>query len=116
MINSNGSDTVFDKILRRELPATIVYEDDHVLAFQEIAPKAPIHILVIPKQKFVNMSGAKDQDPIQLGYFLQGISRCATSLGLDNDGYRVTFNTGSAAGQTVYYVHAHITGGTKLPE
>ncbi|MFP4329544.1 MAG: histidine triad nucleotide-binding protein [Spirochaetaceae bacterium] len=107
-------ETIFDKILSGEIDSEFVYEDDHVVAFKDINPQAPVHVLVLPRQKFVSLVEAKDLDAVQLGRFIQGISKCAAALGLEERGYRVVFNSGKEAQQTVEYVHAHILGGRRL--
>lgn len=106
--------TIFDKILAREIPAAIVYEDDHVLAFKDINPQAKVHVLVIPKRRAASLHDMAAMPPAHIGEFVTAISKVATHLGLATDGYRVVFNTGRDAGQTVFYVHAHILGGEPL--
>jgi histidine triad (HIT) family protein len=106
--------TIFDKILSREIPAAIVYEDDNVLAFKDINPQAKIHVLVIPKRRATSLHDMATMPPTHIGEFMAAISKVADHLGLVTDGYRVVFNTGKNAGQTVFYVHAHILGGEPL--
>ncbi|SMF79007.1 histidine triad nucleotide-binding protein [Pseudobacteriovorax antillogorgiicola] len=108
------SETIFDKIIAKEIPADIVFEDDHVLAFRDINPQAPVHVLVIPKKKMVSMADAKDRSALELGEYMQRISKVAAELNLDAEGYRVVFNHGQNGGQTVDYIHAHILGGRNL--
>ncbi|KGE71612.1 histidine triad nucleotide-binding protein [Spirochaeta lutea] len=107
-------DTIFDKILRKEIPADVVHEDEHILAFRDINPQAPVHILVIPKTRMVSFADLKTQDPRVVSDFITGVSSLAQNLGLETDGYRVVFNTGSNGGQEVPYLHAHILGGRRL--
>lgn len=107
-------DCIFDKILAKEIPANVVYEDEHVLAFHDINPQAPIHVLVIPKKKIVSFVDVAGQDAHTMGHYFQAISKTASKLGLDEDGYRVCFNTGSHGQQTVPYIHAHILGGRQM--
>ncbi len=109
-----ANDTIFDKILRKEIPSTAVYEDDDVYAFEDLQPQAPRHVLVIPKQKLESFSDIKDADAGAVGAFMRGVSRVAGHLGLEDNGYRVVFNTGPDAQQTVQYIHAHILGGRKM--
>jgi histidine triad (HIT) family protein len=109
-----SSETIFDKIIRKEIPAQIVFEDDHVLAFKDIQPQAPVHILVIPKKKIVSFVDVKNSDGADMGHFMQGISKTAEVLGLEQNGYRVVFNSGRDAQQTVPYIHAHILAGRIL--
>lgn len=106
--------TIFDKIIAREIPAEIVFEDDWVLAFKDINPQAPVHVLVIPKRKVPGFSSLADQDPQVSGEFLKRISQVAKQLNLDTDGYRVVFNQGKHGQQTVNYIHAHILAGKQL--
>lgn len=105
------SDTIFAKIIRKEIPAEIIYEDDWCLAFKDLHPKAPTHVLVIPKKSIVNISDAKDEDQNQLGGLMIGIRNVAKQLGLETNGYRVVFNNGEGAGQSVFHMHAHIMSG-----
>ncbi len=106
-----SDDTLFDKILRKEIPAEVVYEDEHVLAFEDINPQAPVHVLVVPKARFRNVTELKDGDAETVGHLMIGVSRVAAELGLTERGFRVVFNTGPDALQTVEYIHAHILGG-----
>ncbi len=108
------SETLFDKILRKEIPAKIAYEDEHVLAFHDIAPQAPIHVLVIPKEKWTGFADLQTGDPIKLGLYMASIAKAAAHLGLDPNGYRIVFNQGRDGQQTVAYIHAHILGGRRL--
>ena len=103
-------ETIFDKILKGEIPADVVYEDDNILAFRDINPQAPVHVLVIPRKKVSSFNDLKDLSPEETGVFLQGVSQVAASLGLADDGYRVVLNCGSNGQQTVEYLHAHILG------
>lgn len=107
-------DTIFDKILRKEIPSTKVYEDEFVYAFEDINPKAPVHVLVIPKAKIERFSDLEDQDILLTGKFMKSVSLVAKKLGLDKKGYRIIFNNGEEGGQEVEYLHAHILGGKKL--
>ncbi|MBB6479184.1 histidine triad nucleotide-binding protein [Spirochaeta isovalerica] len=103
-------ETIFDKIINKEIPADVVYEDDNILAFRDINPQAPVHVLVIPKQKVASFNDLKDRPAEETGIFLQGVSRVAVELGLAGDGYRIVMNCGSNGQQTVEYLHAHILG------
>ncbi len=107
------SDTVFGKIIRREIPAQIVYEDDTVLAFKDIAPQAPVHILVIPKQPISGISQAQPEHEQLLGHLLLTAQRVAAEAGLDK-GYRLVINEGQEGGQTVFHLHLHILGGRAM--
>jgi histidine triad (HIT) family protein len=110
---SETKDTIFSKIIRREIPANIVYEDDLALAFTDVNPQAPVHILVIPKKPIVNIATAETEDQALLGHLLLTVQKVAAKAGLEN-GYRVVMNTGNDGGQTVYHLHIHILGGRPL--
>ena len=107
------TDTLFSKIIRREIPADIVYEDDLCLAFRDITPQAPVHILVIPKKPIPSLADASPDDLALLGHLLLIVSTIAVSEGLTN-GYRTVINTGIDGGQTVYHLHVHLLGGRSL--
>lgn len=109
-----SGDTIFGKIIRREIPANIVYEDDLCLAFQDINPQAPTHVLVIPKQPIPGLSDASPQDKELLGHLLLVVTEVARQLNLDEAGYRVVINTGYNGGQTVFHLHMHLLGGRLL--
>ncbi|AFZ24118.1 HIT family hydrolase, diadenosine tetraphosphate hydrolase [Cylindrospermum stagnale PCC 7417] len=110
---SASIDTIFSKIIRREIPADIVYEDDLALAFKDVNPQAPVHILVIPKKPIPQLAEAESQDHALLGHLLLTAKRVAEQAGLKN-GYRLVINTGADGGQTVYHLHLHILGGRHL--
>ena len=103
------SETIFSKIIRKEIPADIVYEDDLVLAFRDVQPQAPVHILVIPKQPIDSIDQATPEDAALLGHLLLTIKRVAAQEGLEK-GYRVVINTGEDGGQTVFHLHLHLLG------
>jgi len=107
------SDTIFGKIIRREIPADIVYEDDLALAFRDVNPQAPVHILVIPKQPIAKLADAESNDHALMGHLLLTVKRVAEQEGLTN-GYRVVINTGEDGGQTVYHLHLHLLGGRSM--
>lgn len=107
------SETIFSKIINREIPADIVYEDDLALAFKDISPQAPVHILVIPKKPIPKLADASIEDQALLGHLLLTAKKAAEQAGLTN-GYRVVINTGEDGGQTVYHLHLHILGGRQL--
>ncbi|MBD2258192.1 histidine triad nucleotide-binding protein [Pseudanabaena sp. FACHB-2040] len=109
-----SGDTLFGKIIRREIPANIVYEDDLCLAFTDINPQAPTHILVIPKKPIPSLSEAEAEDKELLGHMLLTIKEIAQQSGLQENGYRVVINTGNDGGQTVFHLHMHILGGRPL--
>ena len=105
-----SQETIFSKIIRREIPADIVYEDDLALAFRDINPQAPVHILVIPKQPISKLADAESEDHKLMGHLLLTVKRVAEQAGLTN-GYRVVINNGNDGGQTVDHLHLHILGG-----
>lgn len=107
------SETIFSKIIRKEVPADIVYEDDLTLAFRDIAPQAPVHILVIPKKPIPQLDDAESDDHALMGHLLLTAKRVAQQVGLDN-GYRIVINNGSDGGQTVHHLHLHILGGRQM--
>ncbi|WP_455515131.1 histidine triad nucleotide-binding protein [Pseudostreptobacillus sp.] len=106
--------TVFKKIIDKEIPAKIIYEDDDVIAFEDIAPVVKVHVLVIPKKEIKNLDAVTEEDLIILGKLQLAISKIAKNLGLSEDGYRVVTNINDNGGQTVYHLHYHILGGQKL--
>ncbi len=107
-------DTIFDKIISKTIPAKIVLETPRMLAFHDINPQAPVHILVIPKKKAVSMDEFSEWDDATVGQFFKGIAEVARSVGLNKNGYRVVLNTKLHGCQSVNYVHAHILGGHQL--
>ncbi|MEA5511560.1 histidine triad nucleotide-binding protein [Crocosphaera sp. UHCC 0190] len=104
------TETIFSKIIRREIPANIIYEDDLALAFTDINPQAPTHILVIPKQPIPKLEDATQADQNLLGHLLLTVNKVAKQVGLKK-GYRVVINNGEDGGQTVYHLHLHILAG-----
>ncbi|NMF83859.1 histidine triad nucleotide-binding protein [Nodosilinea sp. P-1105] len=109
-----SGDTIFGKIIRKEIPANILYEDDLCLAFSDIDPKAPTHILVIPKKPIPKLSDVTTDDKDLLGHLLLTVKSVADQLGLTESGYRVVINTGNDGGQTVFHLHLHLLGGRAL--
>ena len=108
------SETVFDKILKKEIPSNVVYEDDKVYAFKDISPQAPTHILVIPKKKLVDFTELADAPPEEVGALFKGAAKVAKQLGLAEEGYRIVVNSGKFGQQTVSYLHLHVIGGRQL--
>jgi histidine triad (HIT) family protein len=105
------ADCLFCKIINRDIPASIVYEDDHVLAFSDINPQAPVHVLVIPKQHIASLGDlAADHDQI-VGELVRRAAAIAEERGIAAGGYRTVFNTNRDAGQTVFHIHLHLLGG-----
>lgn len=110
---SQPTDTIFSKIIRREIPADIVYEDDLCLAFKDVHPQAPVHLLVIPKKPIPKLADAEAEDHKLMGHLLLTAKRVAEQAGLTN-GYRLVINNGEDGGQTVYHLHLHILGGRHM--
>ena len=111
---TSGGDTIFGKIIRKEIPARIVFENEHVLAFHDVAPQAPTHILIIPKKPLPNLGAASSDDQQLLGELLLTAAKIAKEQGLAQEGYRTVINTGSGAGQTVFHLHLHLLGGRDM--
>jgi histidine triad (HIT) family protein len=104
------ADTLFSKIIDREIPADIVYEDDLCLAFRDINPQAPVHILIIPKQPIPMLTDATEDDRLLLGHLLLTAHRIAVQEGIAG-AYRLNINNGAGAGQSVFHLHVHLLGG-----
>lgn len=107
-------ETVFHKIIRKEIPADIVYEDEELLAFRDINPVAPVHILVIPKKSLPSLREATPEDGPLLGKMMLLANSIAHQEGIEKTGYRVVMNAGSQGGQEVYQAHLHLIGGKQL--
>jgi len=107
------ADTIFARIIRREIPAKIEYEDDRCLAFHDVAPQAPVHLLVIPKQPIENLAAATVADSPLLGHLVLVATQLAERLNLD-DGYRLVINCGRDGGQSVDHLHIHLLAGRQL--
>lgn len=105
------ADCLFCKIVKREIPASIVYEDDRLLAFNDINPQAPTHVLVIPKKHVATLNELQAVDDQVIGELVRRAAAIARERGIDNSGYRTVFNTNRGAGQTVFHVHLHLLGG-----
>ena len=105
--------TLFEKIINREIPADIVYEDELSLAFKDINPQAPIHILIIPKKPIEKLSDANIEDQALLGHLMLVAGRIAEQLNLDNT-FRIIINNGAGAGQSVFHLHLHLMSGRPL--
>lgn len=106
--------TIFEKIIDREIPSTIEVEDDAVIAFRDVTPQAPIHILIVPKKRITSINDCKDDDAILLGELLLTAKKLAKKLKIDDNGYRLVVNTGKDAGQTVFHLHIHFLAGRDL--
>lgn len=105
--------TIFKRIIDKEIPADIVYEDDQCLAFKDIAPKAPTHVLIIPKKEIATVDDVADEDAALIGHMWIVIRNLASDLGLE-EGYRVIVNCKEAGGQEVPHLHYHLLGGRKM--
>jgi histidine triad (HIT) family protein len=108
------SKTLFEKIVAREIPANIIYEDDSVIAFRDIKPAAPVHALIVPKKLIPRIAEAEEMDQAVLGHLLLKAAEVADKLGLTQSGYRLVINNGPDAGESVPHLHLHILGGRSL--
>jgi histidine triad (HIT) family protein len=108
------SDTIFSKIVRREIPADIVYEDDDVLAFRDLNPQAPVHVLFIPKQPLATLNEATSSDAPLLGKLLLAAADYARQEGFAEQGYRTVINCNEHGGQTVFHLHVHLLAGRHM--
>jgi histidine triad (HIT) family protein len=106
--------TIFKRIIDREIPADIVYEDDRCLAFRDVSPQAPTHVLLIPKKEIASLDELADEDAELLGHLWLVIRNLARQLGVDKSGYRVAVNCGAEGGQTVNHLHFHLLGGRPM--
>ena len=106
--------TIFGKIIRREIPADIVYEDEHMIAFRDIAPQAPVHVLFVPKVPTPRLDDLKPEQAAMVGGLVVAAADYARREGLAEDGYRVVMNCNDHGGQTVYQIHLHLLAGAPL--
>jgi histidine triad (HIT) family protein len=106
--------TIFEKIASREIPAMIVFEDEDVLAFHDVNPQAPVHVLIVPKRVNPRLAEARESDQAILGKLLLTAARVARDLGIEESGYRVVINNGHDAGETVPHLHVHLLGKRSL--
>ncbi|MCA9733341.1 HIT domain-containing protein [candidate division KSB1 bacterium] len=109
-----AEETIFTKILRKEIPADIVYEDDRVTAFRDINPKAPTHILIIPNYNIPTVNEVTEKDEAVLGHLFVTAAHIAKQEGIDKKGYRLIINCNRDGGQEVYHLHMHLVGGRPL--
>ncbi len=109
-----SEETIFSKIIKREIPADIVYEDDQVLAFKDIEPKAPFHVLIIPKKAIATINDIAPEDKEVVGQLYCVAAKLAQEYGYAESGYRVIMNCNKDAGQIVYHIHLHMLAGKKL--
>ena len=105
---------VFARILRGEIPATVLHDDEHCMAFHDVTPQAPTHFLVIPKRDIATLSDATPEDESLLGHLLVTAANVAKQLGVAEDGSRIVINNGAGAGQTVFHLHVHVLAGRNL--
>lgn len=105
---------IFCKIARHEIPAGIVYEDDDVVAFKDVNPAAPVHILIIPKKHIPTITAISDEDGPIVGKIMQAINKLADEMGVAEDGFRVVANQGRGAGQSVFHLHFHLLAGRPM--
>ncbi|RDS86530.1 histidine triad nucleotide-binding protein [Dyella psychrodurans] len=108
------SDTIFGKIVRREIPADIVYETDEVLAFRDLNPQAPVHVLFVPKRPIATLNEAGPADAELLGKLLLAAADYAKRQGFEKDGYRTVVNCNEHGGQTVFHLHVHLLAGRRM--
>jgi len=108
------ADNIFAKIIRKEIPAKIVFEDDRTLAFRDVSPKAPVHILIVPKKDIARISEAGAADEPVLGHLLTVAAEIARKEGIDSTGYRLVINKGVHAGESVAHLHVHLLGGRPM--
>lgn len=108
------SDTIFDKIIRREIPADIVFEDEHLIAFRDIGPQAPVHVLFVPKTPIATLNDLQPSQAEVVGRLVIAAADFAKQQGFAQDGYRVVMNCNAYAGQTVFQLHLHLLAGAHL--
>ncbi len=108
------SETIFSKIIKREIPAEILYEDDDVLAFSDVNPQAPEHFLVIPKVEIATVNDLQEEHAALVGKLFLTAKKLAADKGIAEDGYRMVMNCNEGAGQTVFHIHLHVLGGRPL--
>ncbi len=107
--------TIFSKIINKEIPADIVFESENVLAFKDIKPQAPVHILIIPKTEIPKVTDLKSDEHTELlGEMFETANKLAKQMGIDKDGFRLVFNCGDNGGQEVYHLHMHLLGGRRM--
>lgn len=107
--------TIFSKIINREIPAKIVFENENVLAFNDINPQAPVHVLIIPKKEIPRVTDLKESEhAMLLGQMIDAANQIAKDLSIADEGFRLVFNCGDNGGQEVYHLHLHLLGGRKM--
>lgn len=105
------SDSLFTKIIKRQIPADIIYEDDELIAFRDINPQAPVHFLIVPKKQIPTINDVAPEDSILIGKIILAAKKLAKQFGIDQRGYRLVFNCNEESGQTVFHIHCHLLGG-----
>lgn len=110
----NIQDCLFCQIVQGERPATIVYQDDYVVVFDDIYPKAPIHKLIVPREHIATLNDVNRTHDELIGHMVQTAQKVAKDLGIDQNGYRVVINCNKDGGQVIYHLHAHLLGGEPL--
>lgn len=108
------SESIFTKIINRQIPAKIVYEDNDIIAFEDISPKAPVHILVVPKKQIATVNDAVAEDAELLGKIILGAAKIAKEKSIAEKGYRLIINCNEEGGQSVFHIHCHLIGGKQL--
>jgi histidine triad (HIT) family protein len=107
-------ESIFEKIIRREIPADIVFENDELIAFRDIAPQAPVHVLFVPKQRFDTLNDVPETEALLLGKLMLAAKAYAQHIGIAEQGYRLVLNCNRNGGQTVFHIHMHLLGGAPL--
>ncbi|WP_333654086.1 histidine triad nucleotide-binding protein [Dissulfurispira sp.] len=108
------SDCIFCKIIDKKIPARIIYEDEHALAFEDVNPQAPVHTLVIPRKHIPTLLDIKEEDNNLIGHLVKVANKIANDKGIAERGFRVVINCNPESGQTVYHIHLHILGGRQM--
>lgn len=107
-------DCLFCKIINKEIPAQIIYEDDQVIAFNDISPQAPTHALIIPRKHISTLNDIESNDSALVGHMVKSAAQIAKQMGFAENGYRTVFNCNQDGGQTVYHIHLHLLGGKAM--
>lgn len=114
LLKGDMEDCLFCKIINKEIPANIVFENENILAFEDIEPQAPIHLLIIPKKHIATINDIEPQDKNICGDILLAAKEIANTMNVDSSGFRIIFNTNEDAGQTVFHIHMHFLAGRKM--
>ena len=107
-------ETIFSKIIDKKIPAEIIYEDKEIVAFKDINPQAPVHVLIVPRKPIPKLTDADESDTAILGKIVMIARQIAIDFGLDKDGFRLLLNEGKNGGQTIFHLHFHLMGGRRL--